>query len=100
MPTPYFALLVSPANPRKKRVHPRGLEPLASAMRGRHEGLQEFSGGCKMPANSSILMIVLFSAFQDIYWDLLHGCCTDGKACMRTRSGMIAILPTAWRSFI
>jgi hypothetical protein len=53
-----------------------------------------------MPANSSILMIVLFSAFQDIYWDLLHGCCTDGKACMRTRSGMIAILPTAWRSFI
>jgi hypothetical protein len=31
---------------------------------------------------------------------LLHGCCTDGKACMRTRSGMIAIPPTAWRPFI
>ena len=28
------------------------------------------------------------------------GCCTDGKACMRTSSGMIAIPPTAWRPFI
>jgi hypothetical protein len=72
MPAPNFALLVSPANQRKKRVDPRGLEPLSSAMRGRHEGLQGFSGACKTPANGSILMMVLFSAFQDIF----SGCCT------------------------
>src|SRR5688572_29230640 len=38
MPAPSLALLVSPANPRKKRVDPRGLEPLSSAMRGRSKG--------------------------------------------------------------
>src|SRR5918995_3623825 len=87
MPAPPFALLVSPANPRKKSVDPRGLEPLTSAMRVRNEGLQGFSGACKKSANSTILMRILFSTFQDIY----SGCCTDGKACTRTRSRMIAI---------
>jgi hypothetical protein len=60
------------ANRSNNGVDPRGLELLASAMRGRHEGLQEFSGACKMPANGSILMRILFSAFQEIY----SGCCT------------------------
>jgi hypothetical protein len=55
----------------QKEVDPRGLEPLTSAFGGRHEGLQEFSGACKTPANSNILIIVLFSAFQEIY----PGCC-------------------------
>jgi hypothetical protein len=41
-------------------------------MRGHHEGLQEFSGACKTPANDGILMTVLFSMFQEIY----SGCCT------------------------
>jgi hypothetical protein len=53
-------------------VDPTRLELVTSAMRERHEGLQEFSGACKTPANGSILMIVLFSAFQEIY----SGCCT------------------------
>jgi|SRR5215203_33399 len=66
-----LSLRFLPANPCKKRVDPRGLEPLTSAMRGRHEGLQEFSGACKTPANGNILMRVLFSAFQEIY----SGCC-------------------------
>jgi hypothetical protein len=56
----------------KKKVDPRGLEPLASAMRGRHEGLLGLSGACKTPANGGILMMVLFSAFQEIH----SGCCT------------------------
>jgi hypothetical protein len=60
---------------------------VSSAMRGRHEGLREFSGVCKTPANGGILLAVLFSTFQFIY----SGCCTDGKACIRTKSGMIAI---------
>jgi hypothetical protein len=34
--------------------------------------LQGFSSACKMPANGSILMRILFSAFQEIY----SGCCT------------------------
>src|SRR5829696_3281232 len=67
-----LSLRFLPANPCKKRVDPRGLEPLTSAMRERHEGLQEFSGACKTPANGSILMLVLFLAFQEIY----SGCCT------------------------
>ena len=53
-------------------MDPTRLELVTSAMRGRHEGLQKFSGACKTPANGSILMMVLFSAFQDIY----SGCCT------------------------
>ena len=31
---------------------------------------------------------------------LLHGCCTDGKACTRTRSGMIVIRPAPWRPLL
>jgi hypothetical protein len=56
----------------EKRVDPRGLEPLTSAMRGRSEGLLGFSGACKIPVNGRILMAMLFLAFQDIY----SGCCT------------------------
>jgi putative transposase len=47
-------VLVSPANSRKKRVDPRGLEPLASAMRGRLDRLPEISGPCKIPAKYGI----------------------------------------------
>jgi hypothetical protein len=53
-------------------VDPTRFELVASAMRERHEGLHEFSGVCKTPANGSILMRVHFSAFQEIY----SGCCT------------------------
>jgi hypothetical protein len=48
MPAPSLALLVSPANPRKKRVDPRRLESLASAMRGRRDTLLESSKACKL----------------------------------------------------
>jgi hypothetical protein len=57
-------------------VDPTRLELVTSAMRGRHEGLQGFSGACKTPANGSILMRVLFPAFQEIY----SGCCTGVTA--------------------
>jgi hypothetical protein len=86
---------VLPANIRKKRVDPRGLEPLTSAMRERHEGLQEFSGVCKMPANGSILMRGTFLGISEYLLGLLHGCCTAGKACIRTRSGMIVFRAAA-----
>jgi hypothetical protein len=66
----------------EKRVDPRGLEPLTSAMRGRHEGLQRLSGVCKTPANASILMLVLFSTIQDIY----SGCCTVAAHSLRLNS--------------
>src|SRR5829696_5484873 len=39
---------VLPANPQKKRVDPRGLEPLTSAMRGRRE---EFASVCHCSKN-------------------------------------------------
>ena len=32
-----------------------------------------------------------FLSISGDLFGLLHGCCTDGKACTRTRSGMIAI---------
>jgi hypothetical protein len=53
-------------------VDPTRLELVTSAMRGRHEGLQGFSGACKRPTNSGILLAILFSTFQEIY----SGCCT------------------------
>ena len=70
-----LAFLILPANRGKMEVDPTRLELVTSAMRGRHEGLQGFSGAYKTPANGSILMVVLFSAGQDIYWvaaRLLH----------------------------
>jgi hypothetical protein len=79
MPAPNFALLVSPANQRKKRVDPRGLEPLSSAMRGRGNSLLEVAGACKTPANKGILMMLLFSVFQEIY----SGCCTVAARTLR-----------------
>jgi hypothetical protein len=48
-------------------------------MRGRHEGLQEFPGVCKTPANSGILLMMLFSAFQEIF----SGCCTVAAQTVR-----------------
>src|ERR671911_2393247 len=72
MPAPSFALLVSPANSRKKGVDPRGLEPLTSAMRGRLDSFPNVSRTCKIPANRRITVLTLFSAFQEIY----PGCCT------------------------
>ena len=66
MPVPSLALLVSPANQRKKRVYPRGLEPLASAMRGRHDTLLESSRACKTAANKAIPFMMLFPSFQVI----------------------------------
>src|ERR671910_359811 len=59
-------------NAGEQGVDPWGLEPLSSAMRGRHESLQGFSGACKTPANGSILLKTHFLTFQDIY----SGCCT------------------------
>jgi len=53
-------------------VDPRGLEPLTSAMRRRHEGLLEYSEACKTPANSRISELAFFPIFQEIY----SGCCT------------------------
>jgi hypothetical protein len=41
-----------------------------------------------------------FPSISGYLLGLLHGCCTDSKACMRTRSGMIVIRPTAWRPFM
>jgi hypothetical protein len=72
---------VFPANRSNNGVDPRGLEPLTSAMRERHEGLQGFSGACKTPANKGILMMLLFSVFQEIY----SGCCTDVTALASTQ---------------
>jgi len=63
-------------------VEPRGIEPLTSALPARHEGLQEFSGECKMPANSSILIMILFSTVQEIY----SGCCTVAAKWLRIAS--------------
>jgi hypothetical protein len=45
-------------------VDPTRLELVTSAMRGRSEGLLRFSGACKTPANSSILMIILSQYFR------------------------------------
>jgi hypothetical protein len=53
-------------------VDPTKLELVASAMRGRYEGLQDFSGTCKTPANENILTTTHFPASQEIY----SGCCT------------------------
>jgi hypothetical protein len=44
-----------------------------------------------MPANVPILCLHAFPGISGDLLGLLHGCCTDGKACIRTRSGMIAI---------
>ena len=60
-------------------MDPTRLELVTSAMRERHDGLQEFSGACKTPANGSILIAVLFSAFQEIY----SGCCTVAAQTVR-----------------
>jgi hypothetical protein len=48
-------------------------------MRERHEGLQGFSGACKTPANKGILMMLLFSVFQEIH----SGCCTVAARTLR-----------------
>ena len=63
-------------------MDPTRLELVTSAMRGRPEGLQEYSGVCKTPANSSILMMVHFSVFQEIY----SGCCTVAAQRLRFAS--------------
>jgi hypothetical protein len=78
-------------------VDPTRLELVTSAMRGRHEGLQEFSRACKKPANGTILIIVLFLDISGYSLGLLHGCCTEDTACIRIRSGMIVIRPAPWR---
>jgi hypothetical protein len=53
-------------------VEPRGLEPLASAMRGRLDSFLQISVACKIAANRGIYFMMLFLTFQDIY----SGCCT------------------------
>jgi hypothetical protein len=69
---PYITSHVLPANLWKNRVDPRGLEPLTSAMRERHDSLLEVSGDCKIPANDDVSVLTRFPAFQEIY----PGCCT------------------------
>jgi hypothetical protein len=62
-----------------KRVDLRGLEPLASAMRGRGNSLLEVAGACKIPANAYLLPKMLCSSFQEIY----SGCCTVAAHSLR-----------------
>jgi hypothetical protein len=68
-------------------VDPRGLEPLTSAMRGRRDSFPEVFRACKTAANHRISALALFSTFQEIY----SGRCTDVRAYIRTRSGIIVI---------
>ncbi len=49
-----------------------GFEPTPSAVQKRQDRLPEVSGACKMPANTLILCLKRFPAFQEIY----SGCCT------------------------
>jgi hypothetical protein len=44
-----------------------------------------------MPANVPNLCLDAFPGISGDLLGLLHGCCTAGKACTRTRFGMIAI---------
>jgi hypothetical protein len=53
-------------------VEPRGFEPLTSAVQRRPHTLLEFSGACKIPANTHISSVLLFPSVQEIY----SGCCT------------------------
>ena len=69
-------------------MDPRGLEPLTSAMRGRHNALLENSELCKMPANDGIRQLELFSALQEIY----SGCCTVAAHDQKDARG-------GWRQF-
>jgi len=78
-------------------VDPRGLEPLTSAMRGRGNSLLERSGACEIPANMLILYVDSFLNVSGDLLGLLHGCCTDVRAYIHTRSGMIVIRAAAWR---
>jgi hypothetical protein len=79
----HLSLRFLPANRRKKEVDPTRLELVSSAIRGRHEGLQEFSGACKTPANEGILMMLHFSVLQDIH----SGCCTVAAHSLRLNLG-------------
>jgi hypothetical protein len=76
---PLSALCILPAKQTLFGVDPTRLELVSSAMRERHEGLQGFSGACKTPANKGILMMLLFSVFQQIY----SGCCTVAARTLR-----------------
>jgi hypothetical protein len=57
---------VFPANRSNNGVDPRGVEPLASAMRGRRDTLLESSKACKTAANKAIPTMMLFPTFQVI----------------------------------
>jgi hypothetical protein len=70
--TRYSLSGILPAKQNLFGVDPRGLEPLASAMRGRHDTLLESSRACKTAANKAIFFMMLFPSFQEIYL----GCCT------------------------
>jgi hypothetical protein len=52
---------------------------VTSAMRGRGNSLLEVAVACKTPANKGILMMLLFSVFQEIY----SGCCTVAARTLR-----------------
>src|SRR5215211_1217170 len=66
----------------EKRVDLRGLEPLTSAMRGRHDALLDHSRVCKIAANSCISVFTRFLTFQEIH----SGCCTVGAQRLRCAS--------------
>ena len=71
-------------------VEPRGFEPLTSAAKAARyfaRGFWSLQNACKSP----YLLVGAFLKVSGYLLRLLHGCCTDCKACTRTRSGMIAI---------
>jgi hypothetical protein len=64
-----------------------GFEPATSAVQRRQDRLPEVSEDCKFRAKLRICASTHFSGFQKIY----SGCCTEVTACIRAKSGMIAI---------
>ena len=67
---------VFPANRSNNGVDPRGVEPLASAMRGRRDTLLESSKACKTAANKAIPTMMLSRPFRllaRVAARLLHG---------------------------
>ena len=69
---PFGIVPISPAKSYIKRVEPRGVEPLTSAVHRRQDTLQELSGHCKMPAKARVYALTVFLSFQESD----SGCCT------------------------
>ena len=61
---PPSLIYVLPANPQLLEVEPRGFEPLTTAIWSQYDGLLEVSRVSKIPANSCIFYVAVFSTFQ------------------------------------